>query len=727
MKPPRPDGTHDGGRRSTLLLWLLVLIASLPLASGLEARLETAARVTGSDHERVAQLLRSEFDSAFADPLILVASGIAPHDAITAEQLSHRLTAALEVDPHVAGLLSYENTHDALFLGAEGQGAVILVRPIDPAGAMDATLTQLRALTAMLERELRGSAPALSLQWTGAAALNADLRRVSAAEAQAAEARVMPLVLLLLLLVFRSIPAALLPAVAGMVCIPIALGIAALASHVLPLSIVLINVVSMLGLGLSIDYALLMVGRFREELAAGHDGPAAARRTRRSAGHTILLSAAGIAVGFAALLLVPINEIRSIAVGGLIVLAVAVLLACTLLPALLARLGSRINAWPMPWPRRWSLPHGAWSRATGALFRRPALFLLCGLAPLLLLGAHALDLRISLPRGEWLPRSAASVRAMGQLQAMGQPDLSQLIEVLVRLPAGVSVDDPRGRVLLADVSRQLGHDPRVGAVRELSTAAALAPTAGVPITVALPQLHRMFASHDLHTALVALIPAAGTDSGALTELVRDIRAGRTFVLHESAAAVLVGGLPALNADYEDSVRSHTPAVVATVLGVSFLMLLIGFRSVAIALKAVLLNVISVAASLGALVWVFQDGVFPNIPILAFCIVFGLSMDYEVFLFHRVLESHRAGRTDEESMDDGLRLTAKLIASAALIMIAVFGAFCLGEFLFIRMLGFTLAVAVLIDATLVRLLLGPAIFALAGRWNWWPGPRLDRPR
>jgi RND superfamily putative drug exporter len=250
-----------------------------------------------------------------------------------------------------------------------------------------------------------------------------------------------------------------------------------------------------------------------------------------------------------------------------------------------------------------------------------------------------------------------------------------------------------------------------------------------------PEAKRAFVSRDGTRTLILVIPRADLELRQVSQLVRDLRA---IAAPAPIASALVGGIPALNADYEDAVAAWFPIVALLIVAATYLALAVGYRSLVLPLKAVALNLVSVGAALGALVLVFQDGlgapwlvdrayggVFPNIPILVFAIVFGLSMDYEVFLFSRVVEGHRAGAEDRQAMTAALRATAGVITSAALIMIVVFGAFFLGEFLLIRMLGFALAFAILIDAIVVRLLLGPAIFALAGRWNWLWLDRFER--
>ncbi len=232
-----------------------------------------------------------------------------------------------------------------------------------------------------------------------------------------------------------------------------------------------------------------------------------------------------------------------------------------------------------------------------------------------------------------------------------------------------------------------------------------------------------------------IVPHEDESPAAMVRYVRALRAlDAELITGLKGARILVGGLPALNADYQDAVGERTPLVLALVIGGTLLALCVGFRSVLIPLKAVVLNLLSVAAAFGASVLVFRDGYgaawmgldapvdgfFPAVPMIVFCIVFGLSMDYEVFLVARMAECHREGRDDAEALAEGIARTGNVITGAALVMIAVFTSFALGDFLIIKILGFSLAVAVLIDATLVRMAIGPALFRLAGRWNWWPG-------
>jgi putative drug exporter of the RND superfamily len=236
--------------------------------------------------------------------------------------------------------------------------------------------------------------------------------------------------------------------------------------------------------------------------------------------------------------------------------------------------------------------------------------------------------------------------------------------------------------------------------------------------------------------VIEAVPRESLELNDITQIVVDLRALDDRALTALPGAVIrVGGLPAINADYIRAIRSHFVPIVAAVVGTTLVFLMIAFRSVLVPVKAVALNLLSVAAAYGAVVLVFQDGhgarfigldaplagVFPTVPLLAFCVVFGLSMDYEVFLVSRIREA-REGMSEADAVTEGLSRTGGIITSAAAIMIAVFGAFTLGNFVFVKVLGFALAVAVLLDATIVRMALGPALLVLAGRWNWWPGDK-----
>lgn len=732
--------------------WVLAAISVGPRGARIEQVLDVSAAVPSSESAEVERLLSKQFDSPFAHYAVLVVTGLPSPTIVPGQTALGELADSISVAPGVTRVLSYLDAHDSLFLAARGSAATFLVVGLDAkTGPLDVLIPPLRRASDAIARRMRAGHPNIALEWTGEVALNYDLRRTSAEDARRAELRALPLTLVLLGIAFGSIVAALLPAGAGALAIVATLGVASLVATRMPLSILLENVVSMLGLGLGIDYALLIVSRFREEMSAGLSADDAAEAAARFAGHTVMVSGIAVAVGFAALLVVPLNELRAIAVGGLLVSLFSVLVATTLLPGVLAWLGARADAGRLL--RRGSKPvvigDSRWFRWGAFVARHPRMLVVLLGAPVVALAMQSRRLSTELPRGDWLPPKMESARGLATLRALGRGGVLQTIRVVIELPPNAPALGADGWRATRAFTDAFAHDERVAAARSLPSLAADAAgsdsaarsAASEPDSAVLaslpPDVRRSFASDDGRYALVELVPRENAEPEALSRLVAELRAPAAAARGGLAGVRLhVGGLPAFNVDYRDAINRQMPLVVGLVIGGTFLALLIAFRSVLIPLKAVALNLLTVGAAVGALTLVFQEGhgawivglhggvhsVFPAIPVLVFCTVFGLSMDYEVFLVARVAESRRRGRSESESLADGLGGTGGVITSAAMIMVVVFGAFTMGEFLLVKMLGFTLAVAVVLDATVVRMAVGPALLRLAGRWNWWPGDR-----
>ena len=736
MSLPRRAGTAEivvRHRRWVVAAWLVLAVLVVPHAIGAEKRLDVSAAVPGSESARVGSLLATHFESAFPTYAVLVITGGADPSTAAGRLLLSRVRDRVAAIPFVARTFSYLDAPDSLLIGPAGE-TYLLVGLHSGGRRPDELVPVLRQETTALTGAERERYPALALRWTGEIALNYDLRKASAADAESAERRVLPLTLVLLVIAFGAIAAAVLPLIAGAISISLALGAAVLLTRFWPLSILLQNVVAMLGLGLGIDYALLVVGRFREALAEGRDKLEAATDAASRAGHTIVLSGASVAIAFAALLFVPVDEIRSIAIGGLLVIVVAVLLATTLLPALLAFIGPRINM-----GRIRQLPAGSpselWRRWGRFVCARPVAVLLVAGAPLGALALQSARLTTDLPRGDWLPREMESSRGLRTLSGMKTSGVVNAIRVVFHFPDGVTWDSPRGWSALGRAGAMLAEDDRVGQVRTLPIASGFT-SPNLQLLAAIPRdVRESLVSADGKLALIEILPSEKAGIRGAADLVREIRAMPPGMLGGlPGARVDVGGLPALNVDYEASTAGRFISIVVAVTLATFIALLVGFRSVLIAVKAIALNLFSVAVAFGAVVLVFQDGVgsellgltqplggtFPAIPLLVFCVVFGLSMDYEVFLVARVAEARASGMGDDDAIAEGLARTGGMITSAAAIMIAVFGAFMLGDFVLIKILGFALVVAVLVDATIMRVAIGPALLKLGGRWNWWPG-------
>ncbi|SPF44768.1 putative MMPL domain protein [Candidatus Sulfotelmatobacter kueseliae] len=715
---------------------LVAVLALLPFSFHAERHLETATRIEGSEAGRVPQELATRFRSPFVDRVVLVIQGLPPADSEEGEQALATIEERLKNEPGVSGVVSRLDFRDPIFLG-KGGGTFILVGLTSTEGPVESLVPKLHELANSLQNQLRGRYPKVKLELTGETPLNFDIRKASADDVQHAESLVIPGTLALLLVAFGSLVAALIPVAIGQLAIASALAIAGFLALRWHLSILVQNLSTMLGLGLGIDYALLMVSRFREAIAAQQDGLRASVIAARQAGRTLLISAATVAIGFLALLTVPISEVRSIGLAGVLVAGMSVLLANTLVPALLAVLGQRINAGRVPLIASWDQHRAArtanrWRRWGKVIVAHPWLAIFLAGAPLLVLASQAARLDTNVPRGDWLPSQAESVRALHTLEHMDQVGIVYSLRAILELPTDSIAQTDAGWNALDRFSKRLASDPRSGRVISLTT---IAGSDRSGLSNLSRETHRTFLSRDGRAALIEILPATSVSLNDQVSWVRELRkTGAAALTGVPGATLRIGGIPALTADYQTIVLDRFASVMALVVGGTLMALLGGFRSLFAAVKAIALNLLSVAASFGALVLVFQDGhgcrmlgvpegtvsIFPIVPIVAFAIVFGLSMDYEVFLVARVLEARRSGLSELEAIPEGIARTAGLITSAAAIMIVVFAAFTFGNFLVVKMIGFTLAVAVFIDATLVRIVIGPALLRVAGDWNWWPG-------
>jgi RND superfamily putative drug exporter len=715
---------------------LAAALAILPFSFHAERHLETATRVEGSEAETVSEELASRFHSPFVDRVVLVIQGLPPADSEEGEQALAPIVEGLREDPGVSGIVSRLDLRDPIFLG-RGGGTFVLVGLASANGPVESLVPELHERATSLQNQLRARYPAVKLELTGETPLNFDIRKASADDVQRAESLVIPATLALLLVAFGSLVAALIPLAIGQLAIAATLAIARFLALHWHLSVLIQNLATMLGLGLGIDYALLMVSRFREAISSGHSGLNASVIAARKTGQTLLISASTVAIGFLALLTVPISEVRSIGVAGLLVAGISLVLANTLVPAVLALLGPRIDAGRLPFTARLDSNRAArtgnrWRRWGKVVVAHPWLAIFVAGTPLFLLASQAARLDTSLPRGDWLPPGAESVHALRTLEQMDRAGVVQSLRVILELPTDSIAQTDSGWNTLDRFAKRLASDPRSDRVISITTMAESNRSSLVNLS---RETRRTFLSRDGLAALLEVLPKASVSLRDQVNWVRELRkTGAAALTGIPGATLRIGGIPALNADYQTIVGDRFASVMALVVVGTLLALLGGFRSLFAAVKAIALNLLSVAASFGALVLVFQDGhgssfmgvrqgtgsVFPIVPIVAFAIVFGLSMDYEVFLVARVLEARRSGLSEMDAIPEGLARTAGLITSAAAIMIVVFGAFTFGNFLVVKMIGFTLAVAVFIDATLVRIVIGPALLRIAGDWNWWPG-------
>lgn len=716
--------------------WVVVAIILVPFASRTGSEFEVGgSAIGGSEAERVDDLLATQFGAPFSLSMILVASGIPSLDEDAGLDILVDVVETVVGQDDVTKVFSYLDTKDPIFKGSDG--TFIFVGLDTGSLRRDEVVLKLRASTRALATELRNVYSAADLAWTGAPAFDYDVRLTSASDAASAERRVMPIALVLLFVIFGSLAAAFCPVAIAGLGVAFSLGAAVMISSFWPMTVLLQNIVSMIGLGIGIDYTLLMISRFREELPRRASAEQAAIEALRTAGHTIFLSGGAVAIGFGALLFVPATELRSIATGGLLVVAFSVALATLLLPAVLTWLGHRVEKGRFRLPRRQLISDQQWRNWGRRIVAHPLRVLLLAGLPLIFFAWQAKDISTDIPNAHWLPEQMESTRGAIALHRYGQSGIVQTMRVLVEFPSGVAADSLPGWQAMFELTDTLEKDERVARVMSLPKILGVENADEAQIAYIADDIRRAYLSEGLRFAALEIIPSEEASAGDLMRYVRELRGidpGELTGL--PGATIQVGGLPALNADYQDAIGGSVLQVIAFIVIGSFIALLIGFRSLLAAAKALALNLLSVAAAMGVTVLVFQygygsqylgvaeplDGLFPAVPIIVFCVVFGLSMDYEVFLLARVAELVAKGASNDDAIVNGLASTGRVITSAALLMIVVFTGFSLGDFLVIKILGFALAVAILIDATIVRIVIGPALLKLGGRWNWWPGRR-----
>ncbi|HEY1697266.1 MAG TPA: MMPL family transporter [Polyangiaceae bacterium] len=519
----------------------------------------------------------------------------------------------------------------------------------------------------------------------------------------------LPLALLVLLFVFRTATAATLPVGVGGLAVVGGIAVVTALAHVVEIAQYTINVCSLIGTGVAIDYSLFLVSRYREELAGGHEPREALVRAMGTAGRVIAFSGVAVVSGLSGLLFFEGSYLHAMGIGGVVVVGLAVVFALTFLPALLAVLGARIDAGRLPLPR----PRGAglWHRTATRVMRRPLLFLVPTLAALLVMGTPFLHVRLAAADVRVLSPDTEARRGYDLLREHFPEQAANRISIAVQFPSEPAITDERAVALQALEKR----------VRALPT---------------VRDVRSPFTDPTLEIGSDALVVYAISDtrpeSDEARAVVRAIRSDRRV----ADGTITVGGETANDVDSTAYVLARAPKAMALVVGATMLVVFLLLGSVILPFKAVAMNFVSIAGSFGALVWIFQDGhlfvreprpLEPSLPILLFCVIFGLSMDYEVLMLSRMKESWERTKDNTEAVADGLEKTAGLITSAAAIMVAVFLAFALARVVLIKAVGLGMALAVAVDATLVRVLLVPATMRLFGHVNWWAPAFVTRAR
>jgi RND superfamily putative drug exporter len=600
------------------------------------------------------------------------------------------------------------------------------------------------AIPPVAER-LRG-VPGLTVRIGGGPAFYGDVQEVTESDLQRSELISLPLAALALLLVFGSLVAAGIPLAVGGAAVLVALAGIFVVASLTPMSIFVLNLATLLGLGLGVDYSLLMTSRFREELAhrSGPDRVAeAVRVTVATAGRAVFFSGLTVLLGLLGLVLFEFMILRSVGIAGAIVVGLAVAAAVTLLPAILAIVGTRIDALAV---RRVAVEPGAdgpWARLARRVMRRPVAVLVPTLAVLLVLGVPFLHVRFNAPDATILPASVPSREAYDVLVSeFGEGEFAPLV-VAVRTTGDATT--PGNLASLYGYSRRLAADPRVSRV---------AGVVDVDPRLTLAQYQLLYASPGGPPDRFVSTSLEATTKGDLTAftvytpfgpnrdegraLVREMRAVTGPLAAPAGVSILVGGGAADVDDVVSRVWADFPRSAAFIVLTTFLVLFVLLRSVVLPVKALAMNTLSIVASFGALVWIFQDGnlsallgfqplgfVETTQPVIMFCVLFGLSMDYEVFLLSRMKEAWNRTGDNTEAVARGLERSGRIVSSAALIVVVVAGSFAFADIVLIKALGVGVAIAVALDATVVRALLVPATMRLLGRWNWWVPARLER--
>ncbi|MFY9951121.1 MAG: MMPL family transporter, partial [Candidatus Sulfotelmatobacter sp.] len=543
----------------------VMALALLPFSYKVERHLETAVHIKGGESEKVDLELAQGFQSPYAHRLVLVISGIPDPDSANGADALSFLTRSLRSVPGVSGAISSLDWPDPLFTGNNG-GALIIIG-LDPHADTEALIPTLRAKAEWMEGQLRSQYPKIKLEITGETPLNFDLRKVSADDVTHAEERAMPVTLVLLLLAFGSFVAALLPLGVGLLSISMAMGAAALLAHFLQLSILVQNLATMLGLGLGIDYALLMVSRFREALAEGYDPGPAADIAARQAGRTLIISATTVAIGFSALLTVPISELRSIGIAGLLVTVLSVMLCTFILPWVLSLLGHRIDSARVRLSARRvetreSLCAASvrWVRWGGIITRRPWTALLVVGIPLLALAYQGRKISPGVPDHNSLPAAAESVQALHTLQKMGRSGIVQSLRVILELPPQSPALSPAGWLAVSRLTQHFQSDPRAEEVLSLPTLTGMSDNPDAINDLPEP-MRKSFLRADGQATLIELLPTTTLTPNQQIRWVRDVRASDVAAITGvPGASLLVGGVPALEADYDSVVKERMPRV-----------------------------------------------------------------------------------------------------------------------------------------------------------------------
>jgi RND superfamily putative drug exporter len=701
--------------RVVLGVALFLCLAGGVLGAGVKQELLPGGFVVPSaESTRAQELLAERFGAGEPGVVVVVGTPAGVDDPATRER-GGRLTADLAARPGVSQATSYWSLGGPASLCSErGDSALVFVQLHgDESEVIDAT----RELMADYGTRYEG----LPLSYGGRGPVAAETTDQTQRDLVRAELIIIPITLIVLVIVFRGLVAATLPLLLGVLSIIGTLAVLRVLTWFTDVSVFAMNMTTGLGLGLGIDYSLFIISRFREELARGASPRDAIGITLRTAGRTVVFSAVTVILCLAAMLLFPMYFLRSFAYAGIAVVLLAMVAAVTVLPAVLHLLGPRVDRWSLR--RRPARPagRGLWHRIATVVMRRPLPVATLVIVLLALLAWPFLGIKVGFAGAQALPRDAGSHRVHDVLADDYTSREAQSLTVVADRTGDPAARRADVAAYAAALSR-LPHVTRVDSLAGSYAAGVLVPGTDDAATTA------RFAGAD--GTWLSVVPSVEPFTDAGRQLVRDVR---------STAApfdVAVGGPSAQLEDAVDGLLGRLPWALGVIAVSLFGLLFLLTGSVVVPLKAFVLNLLSLSATFGSMVWIFQDGhlaaalggfvvtgyTVVTMPIMIFCIAFGLSMDYEVFLLSRIKEEYDRSGDNTAAVAHGLERTGSIVSAAALLVGIVFLSFLSSDVIFMKMLGLGLALAVLLDATVVRGALVPAFMRLAGRANWWaPGP------
>jgi RND superfamily putative drug exporter len=694
-------------RGAILAGWLVLFVLGAAGAANLGGLLSNRFSVPGSDSDRGLNILKDRMGDRSDGAFTLVVEGDRGQAVAAAQRAAKVVPGGKAGPPLDAG---------------RGVTYVQISTPLENADASKKTPEMRRAI---------GTVPGARTYLSGYPAINHDTQSIFSEDLSRGESIAIPIALLVMVFMFGTLGGIAVPFAFAAVTIPTTLGLVWICAHLIEMAIYVTNIVALIGFAIAVDYSMLVVFRFREELAKTEDASAALERTMATAGRATLFSGATVAVGLALLVFMPLPFMRSMGIGGLLVPLVSIAASATLLPALLSVMGrgvNRVRIIPRGILERRAREDtiGFWHRLATSIMRRPVAWFCAAGGLMLALALPALSLALTAGDNRGVPLTTEATRGLHVLETTLGPGALAPHQIVVDTHTAGGANDPAVLAAERRLVALLKSDRDI-------IASTIAAPAGVP-----PALARQGNLLDADARVLQIRAAGRTDAGepeAIT-LVHRIR-DRYIPQARFPGDPLLTGAPAFGVDFVDKAYGAFPWLVLAVLVVSYFLLLRAFRSVVLPAKAVVMNLLSVGASYGVLVLAFQHGWGTSfglqqspqiegwIPIFLFAVLFGLSMDYEVFLLSRIREEWDRGHDNERAIAYGLEHTGRIITAAAIIMIAAFSGFLAGSFVGLQEFGLGLAVAILLDATVVRAILVPATMKLLGQWNWYLPERVRR--